>query len=132
MTQCSLPETNRRFLLRLKRTSSVDISLAQLQIHTHRPCGCIHQVRKLNYKCPASTIVHCSTVMRGSTGPLGLGTRAAFKLARCRPTTIRPGTMGTGRMPVQCLHVYVPENKLQPVITVQRYLHAHFLAKCVL
>ena len=28
------------------------------------------------------------------------------------------------------LTVYVPENKLQPVITAQLYLHAHFLAKC--
>ena len=55
---------------------------------------------------------------------------AAFTLAKCGPVTIRPGTTGTARTRVQCLHACKPENKLQPVITAQRYVHAHFLATC--
>ena len=69
-------DSKRRFLPRLKRTSSVDISLARLQNNTHRPCGCIHHVRKLNYKCPVSVAAHCATETRGSTGPWFLEDRA--------------------------------------------------------
>ena len=87
------------------------------------PAAAIVKVTKVSYhKLPCTT----GAKFHGEN-------KAAFTLVRCgRPATIRPGTTGTGRTRVQCLHVYAPENKLQPVITAQRYVHAHVLATCAL
>ena len=46
-----------------------------------------------------------------------------------RPSVPRPrARIGCGPSVYTVMYIYAPENKLQSVITAQRYLHAHFLA----